>query len=244
VMNYLFFRGALSFCGQNSLNPAVRHQWHHWTLEPISGAALGVWIEQVLALYPRAVNEVQLNLLDSHDTPRFLTMVGGDKQALRLAILFQMTYPGAPCLYYGDEIGIGAPVLPQPWDPAYDPSCRPGMPWDAAQQDLELRDYVKRAIALRTAHPVLRRGTYRSLGGDATLYAFSRQLGAEQMLVVLNAGLQARTVDLPAPDGLPEGQMLVDIWGGGQALVAGGAIRNLQLPAQSGAVLMVPPGMQ
>jgi neopullulanase len=244
VMNYLFFRGALSFCGQHSLHPALRHRWHHWTLEPMGGEALMHWIDSILALYPRAVNEVQLNLLDSHDTPRFLTMVQGDEGALRLAILFQMTYPGAPCLYYGDEIGIGKEPLPQPWDPADDPMCRPGMPWNPEHWNESLRQHVKRAIALRHAHPVLRRGDYRSLGGDATLYVFERRLGDEQMIVALNAAREARTVGFPAPAGLRDGQTLVDVWGGGQARVAGGAIRDLHLPPQSGAVLMVPPGQQ
>ena len=81
VMNYLFFRGALSFCAQGTLHPGVRHRWHHWALEPMSGTDLLQWIDHVLALYPRSVNEVQLNLLDSHDTPRFLTMAQGDTGA-------------------------------------------------------------------------------------------------------------------------------------------------------------------
>jgi cyclomaltodextrinase len=242
VMNYLFMRGALCFTGQNSVHPGVRHQWGHWTLEPISGVALQHWIDQTLSLYDRAINEVQLNLLDSHDTPRFLTMVQGDEAALRLAILFQMTYPGAPCLYYGDEIGIGAAPLPLPWNPSTDPSCRPGMPWDASRWSTSLPEYVKKAIALRTAHPVLRRGDYQSLASDTTVYAFTRRLRDEVMVVVLNAGKEARTLDLIAPAGLTEGQTLVDIWGGSTAQVKGGALRGLQVGAQSGAVLMVPPG--
>jgi neopullulanase len=44
--------------------------------------------------------------MDSHDMPRFLSMVSGKKEAFRLASLFQMTYPGAPCIYYGNEIGM------------------------------------------------------------------------------------------------------------------------------------------
>ena len=186
---------------------------------------------------------MQLNLLDSHDTPRFLTMVQGDEAALRLAILFQMTVPGAPCLYYGDEIGIGAAPLPHPFDTATDPSCRPGMPWDPGRWNTSLHEYVKRAIALRKAHPVLRRGDYQSLASDATLYAFARRLGDDLMVVVLNAGKQARTVTCIAPAGVADGQTLVDIWGGSQAQVAGGALRGLQVGPQSGAVLMVPPGI-
>ena len=242
VMNYLFLRGAACFMGQNTLVPGVRNLQHHWTLEPMGGHALAEWTEGVLRLYPQAVNEVQLNLLDSHDTPRFLTMVGGDEKALRLAILYQMTYPGAPSIYYGDEIGIGAAPLPQPWDNSTDPSCRPGMIWDEARWNTGLRAYVKRAIALRKAYPVLRRGTYRTLGGDATLYAYMRQSADDTLLVVLNAGMQDRTVQLPLPAEAHEGQTWVDLWGGnGPTHVVGGLLRDLHLPAQSGAVLQAAP---
>src|SRR5205085_4103460 len=78
AMNYLFLRGAACFAGQNSLLPAVRNLQSHWTLEPISGAALAEWITATLRLYAPTVNAVQFNLLDSHATPGFLTMVGGD----------------------------------------------------------------------------------------------------------------------------------------------------------------------
>ena len=57
-----------------------------------------------------------LNLLDSHDMARFLTLARGDETALKLATLFQMTYPGAPSIYYGDEIGLSGahdPVQPR-----------------------------------------------------------------------------------------------------------------------------------
>ena len=50
--------------------------------------------------------KLMLNLLGSHDMARFLTLARGDTTALRLATLFQMTYPGAPSIYYGDEVGL------------------------------------------------------------------------------------------------------------------------------------------
>ena len=46
------------------------------------------------------------NLIGSHDTPRFLTLAGGELWRLRLAVVLQMTFPGAPGLYYGDEVGM------------------------------------------------------------------------------------------------------------------------------------------
>ena len=67
------------------------------------------------SLYSWEVAQAQLNLMDSHDTAGTLWTVGGDESALRLCTLFQMTMPGAPCIYYGDEIGMTAgkdPLLP------------------------------------------------------------------------------------------------------------------------------------
>ena len=66
-----------------------------------------------------AVTAVQLNLLGSHDTPRALTICGSDLDSLRIATLLQMTLPGAPCIYYGDEIGMAGSM---------DPLCRRGFP--------------------------------------------------------------------------------------------------------------------
>ena len=59
-----------------------------------------------MTIYDPAIVAAQLNLLGSHDTPRILTMCGGDLDAVRLATLVQMTVIGAPCIYYGDEIGL------------------------------------------------------------------------------------------------------------------------------------------
>ena len=95
------------------------------------------------------MTRAQLNLLDSHDTARFITCARGDESALRLAALFMLTYPGAPCIYYGDEIGL---------DGRHDPDCRKAFPCDENRWNHDLRDFFKRCIALRWAHPALRRG--------------------------------------------------------------------------------------
>ena len=60
-----------------------------------------------MTLYDWQITEAQLNLLDSHDTARVVSIAGGDEATLRLATVLQMTLPGAPCIYYGDEVGIG-----------------------------------------------------------------------------------------------------------------------------------------
>ena len=84
-------------------------------VRPMSQREFADAIDDLLGLYDPAITQVQLNLLDSHDTPRFITCARGDESALRLATLFMFTYPGAPCIYYGDEIGL---------DGRHDPDCR------------------------------------------------------------------------------------------------------------------------
>ncbi len=84
----------------------------------------------LIDLYPRQSALSQLNLLDSHDMPRFINLVSGNKKALCLAVLFQMTYPGAPCVYYGDEVGLSG---------GRDPENRGTFPWDETRWDHDLR---------------------------------------------------------------------------------------------------------
>jgi cyclomaltodextrinase len=151
VMNYVFRDLCRDFFARDS----------------IRADAFGAGIDHLLSLYPQAATEVQLNLLGSHDTPRFRTEAGGDIARLRLAILFQLMFPGAPCIYYGDEIGLQG---------GGDPLCRGCFPWDRDRWEVELLEWTRRCIRLRQDHPALRAGQYRSLLARSTVnvYAFAR----------------------------------------------------------------------
>jgi glycosidase len=129
----------------------------------IDGPEFGRQLAGVMATYPPEVTSMQLNLLDSHDTPRFISLAGGDATALRLATLIQMTLPGAPCIYYGDEVGL---------EGREDPDCRRAFPWDPVNQDRGLRDFVAGLIALRREHPVLRRGRFELLSAEGSAVAY------------------------------------------------------------------------
>lgn len=100
-------------------------------------------MNQQLMLYRDTVNQVQFNVLDSHDTPRLLTLAKGDKDLMRQVLAFMYLQPGVPCLYYGDEIGL---------DGGADPDCRKCMIWDDKQQDQQLLTFMKELIALRRAY--------------------------------------------------------------------------------------------
>jgi cyclomaltodextrinase len=228
VMNYPFSRACLGFFGGERLDMAQRPGG--FTLQPLSAVEFADAIGRLLALYDWEVTLVQLNLLDSHDMPRFLTLVGGDKAALKLATLFQMTFPGAPCVYYGDEIGM---------EGRHDPDCRRAFPWDEARWDHDLLAFFRRAIALRHAHPALRRGRYLRLHADSQhgVYAFARQGEGETLVVVLNNGGASYDLDVLAGGLFPEGASLHDVWGGDRASVTAGRITGATLPPRSGAVL-------
>ena len=93
--------------------------------------------------------EMMFNLLDSHDTERFLTQAGGDKRREALALAVMFFFPGMPMVYYGDEIGM---------EGGYDPDCRRCFRWDEDSWDMELYGLVKRLAALRRGDCLERRG--------------------------------------------------------------------------------------
>jgi neopullulanase len=136
-------------------------------------------IDHLTNLYSPEITRSQLNLLDSHDMPRFLTCVSNDVPSLQLAMLFMFTYPGAPCIYYGDEIGLTG---------GHDPDCRKGFVWDDSRWNRDLLNYTKAVIALRKAHPTLRRGSYQRLYAEEHVFAFARNLEDRPFIIVLNTG--------------------------------------------------------
>ena len=105
--------------------------------------------------YDPDVVAVQLNVLGSHDAPRLRTVLGGDARSAQLAMLLQATLPGAPSIYYGDEVGLAG---------SHDPDCRRGFPWDESRWEPGLRDSVRALLHLRRAERGLRDGSIRVAG--------------------------------------------------------------------------------
>lgn len=148
------------------------------------------------SLYPEQVNYAVQNLLGSHDTERFLTLCNGNKAAKKLAWLFQMTYIGAPMVYYGDEVGMTG---------GKDPGCRGTMIWDEDKQDRDLLNTMRYFISIRNDYSVFRSGTFETCLVDDTrnLYGYWRRSpdGGPDALVVLNNSLQPQRVDLTVIEG-------------------------------------------
>jgi neopullulanase len=238
VMNYLFTRATMNFVIKD-FDRSIVTKLGPLPLRTTTAKGFAKQIDELLALYDPAVTEVQLNLLDSHDTPRFLSLAKGDETAFKLATLFQMTYPGAPSIYYGDEIGFGmaVPVGERPrWDPASDPDTRRSFPWNEAEWNTELHTYVKQCTALRHAYPALRRGTFTPLHAGGELYVFARTLGDETLMVALNTGTEQAPVYWNAGSTLRNGTVLQDVWSDERAEVQGGRVVGGHVPARSGRV--------
>lgn len=229
VMNYVFSRACLGFFGGENLDVSQRPGGY--SLESMRAIDFAHQMDRLLKLHDWEISLSQLNLLGSHDMPRFLTLVDGNERALELATLFQMTFPGAPSIYYGDEVGL---------EGGDDPDCRRTFPWEESSWKKGLLGFFQRAIALRHAHPALRRGDYRHLhaDNDYNVYAFARHGERETLIVVLNNGTENYDLDLPADGLFPENSLLTDIWGDASARVVEGRITRATLSPASGAVLV------
>ncbi len=104
-------------------------------------------VSQSYLSYPRNVNEAMFNLLDSHDTTRIISLCEGNKAKAKLAYLFMFTQVGAPCIYYGGEIGLdGRRGMGQEGN-------RKCMPWGLSEQDLDFKAFIQSMIELRKSHP-------------------------------------------------------------------------------------------
>ncbi len=145
-----------------------------------------------------------MNQLSNHDHSRFLTrtnrkvgrveILGGkaaneyvNPAVMRLAVMMQMTWPGAPTIYYGDEVGLCGFT---------DPDNRRSYPW--GNEDKDLFDFHKKMISIRKENEVLKIGSTKTLLADDKVVAFARFIENEQILVVINCGSTLKQVKIPA----------------------------------------------
>ena len=140
--------------------------------------------------------------LGSHDTERLRTMCGGDASACGSPSPCSSSTRERPGSTMATKSGSRAPRIP---------NSRRAFPWDPSRWDAGLRQTVQALIRLRRSRAVLRHGDFRLLAADdaAGWLAFSRSLGAEHAVLILNASTQAVQVHLPSePTGLHDGQTL------------------------------------
>lgn len=190
VMNYQVTAACLGFFGADRLDlEETRRPSSFSHVRTFSGEEFATEIANVTSMYAPEVAASQLNLLDSHDMPRFLTCCRGDKDALKMAWLFLCMLPGAPCIYYGDEVGL---------DGRHDPDCRKGFPWEESTWDMDLKAWYKQCIQLRTNNGLGSQGAPELLLAKDQAVVFLVKGNTADFLVAFNAGSEAIELELPS----------------------------------------------
>jgi glycosidase len=146
--------------------------------ETLDASGFDSRVTQMRMRYHKNLLYGQLNLLDSHDVSRFLSLCQEELSRFKLAILFQMSFIGPPSVFYGDEQQIAG---------LKEEEYRSPMRWDMGD---EMFVFYQKAILLRKEQEALRRGEYRTLsaGKNSRLYIFKRFTDHECLIIGLNAG--------------------------------------------------------
>jgi glycosidase len=223
TMNYIFRSTVLEYAAGGSASQLYQN------------------IELMREAYPPQAFYALMNLLSSHDQARSLHVLGWNsdqtdtktielaKQRFRLALFFQMTFPGSPAIYYGDEVGVTG---------GDDPYNRATYPWAdlGGKPDLTLLADVKTLTQLRHNHAVLRRGSIEAplLINDHVIVLL-RQLGESVAVTAVNNATSSTTVEVTLPAHLGK-LTFVDALSG-QRLEAVNGKLQLTVPAQFGVIL-------
>lgn len=172
-------------------------------------------------LYRLPPYNVLWNLIDSHDTARFLHEAKEDVEKLKLAVLMQLTLPGVPMIYYGDEVGMTG---------GQDPDCRRGMLWEENKQNKDLFEYYKKLIHLRKEHNALCLGDFKTIYTDENLYGFRREYDMDVIDVYINNSSKEVSFEVTGT------KELTDILTGNKFKSNSGKV-SIQLGAKKGVIL-------
>ena len=181
-------------------------------------------LKQGLLSYPVQATQVMMNLIDSHDTFRYLESCDGDISRLEMAVLFQMTYVGTPHIWYGDEVGMMG---------AHDPDCRRPFDWKYTEspEKIALRDHYKKLIQIRKENSCLRTGSFSTLIADGMVYGYLRDDDESSIAVVLNNDTKIHKIKIPL-----DSRYIVDLLTEKEYLIADGML-EIEIDAMSGAIL-------
>lgn len=165
TMNYTFRDLALGF----------------FATEQLDGPRMMEGMARLWAQHPVDVSLANQNLLGSHDTPRFLDMADNQLWRLQLATIFQLTYPGSPGLYYGDEVGMTGS--------GNDPGCRGTFPWSEVDLDRNtLIQTIREIQQIRERDRTLIWGDWRGGWASHDAILFGRQRDRDLIGVAFNRG--------------------------------------------------------
>ena len=136
------------------------------------------FIKKYLSLkenYPKEYFYSTMNMLGNHDTERVLTMLNNNINLLKEAVVIQMTLPGVPLIYYGDEAGLTG---------GKDPSNRKSYPWGKENKDI--LEFYKKISAIRVSEEALRNGEIEFLKFNNGILAYERILNKDRIIIVVN----------------------------------------------------------
>lgn len=180
------------------------------------------------------------HFLSSHDVDGALHQLGGDVARFRLLAALQLTTSGIPVIYYGEEVGRPGGDWPDnrsdmPW------GSRPVKPGAGLKRDEGLREYYRKLIAIRRAHPSLSRGAHEALSTEGDVYVFTRKDAAsgDAVLVAVNRGTARATVSVPWPQAWSGATGAEDLLNGGR-MAAGATLELAMEPLSARIVGRVP----
>ena len=227
VMNYQITGPIYNFFGRHNLNLEWKHQ--DVSLGATDAAGFKQAIETMFSRYDWQVHYAQMNMLDSHDMPRGMWLLKNNEAAFKMAVLCQMTMPGAPVVYYGDEVGLSA---------GGDPFCREAFPWERVEKgEHPFHAFYKQAIALRHTVPALQTGDFAFLYADGETVAYRRRLNGQEAVVLFNVGKKQAAVSVDASALAAAGYRSAWPVQGPDVTVSGGRL-TVELPAQTCVVLV------
>lgn len=188
VMNYPLSRAILGFVGGEVLDRDLAAKSGLGRVEPLQALACSHRLEELFSKYSWDIVTAQMNILTSHDTPRIFTLLKGQVERVKLALQALYTLPGAPTLYYGDEIGL---------EGQHDPDNRRGMIWEEERWQMPILDGVRKMAELRAALPALREGPYQRLYAHDGHLAFARTYEGQTIVVTINASQNPWNLHVP-----------------------------------------------
>ncbi len=217
MMNYMGFTHPLIhwLTGYKTRGAGMRE--HIRSTVPYATAAMVATMTERMAAIPWQKALQQFNLLGSHDTPRIRSLLGEDDALHKLAVTMLLTYPGVPCIYYGDEIGM---VDDEHLDQ------RGCMVWDEAAWNQELLAFYKRLIALRRSSEVLQRGSFQFMSSAENHIAYTR---GDQFLIIASRSNQTDVTIALNHSSLPDG-IMTDVLTGNTVTVTNSSIHLPTLP--------------
>jgi glycosidase len=226
----------------NEFDGGMNYRWRGYILDFFNGGAgfggagipytaHGFYKAELGMLEEYPPQAVSMNLLTSHDSPRILGELADNLQREKEIVAFQMTWPGAPSVYFGDEAGQTNSTSA---DQAY--LARNTFPWDHQNTDLET--YYRNLITLRTSHPALTDGSVSPLVlNDANhIVSYLRSDNSEKIAVILNNDLVQHKVTVTIPR-LSGGAVLKDAISGRTYKSSGGKV-SVTLKRETAAILL------